>query len=688
MKKKLKIAKRVFMVIVLGIMAYVLTYQACITLDTKEPKSLQDYGETATTNEYSTVSITQSYEANASDLDQAEILTLVREAVKLAGGFSELVTGAASVVLKPNLVKDIDYTKPGWHGDLLSEFVNGCCTDWRVTHAVATLVREINTTCKLYIMEGSSGDTATYMKNLGYTTEHFSDITNGVILYILEDSSSFEDVNLLNSLYSANNTYHLDQVYKNATVLISIPTLKNHWSAVITGGIKNVSIGGVPGGHPEYSPYRNFIDHESIRLHQWIRDWYLCRPVDYVIMDGLQGVQNGPTPSYEINHSIKSLAPHQKNMRCILAGDDAVAVDTIEALLMTWDPSSVEYLNLLAQDGAGYNNTANIHVVGKKVDEMRENFTGKLHLQSYGGKQFDDLTPPSISITSYNLNGDTLDLAFAPKGDMYKLEILVNNQLCSIMTAGFKTISLDISDFNGINNTITANAYDFYMNHASVSVNIGNGVYHVKKTSTAPTIDGVGDEACWHTVPWTPINRLWSLAQPSSADFTGQVKIVWRGNMLYILCEITDDVLQDNTSAWYINWWNDDCLEIFIDENKSGGNHEKNENAYAYHCAINGTDVVDLDLNGNAVQYNSHINYKIVSTGTTHIWELAITVYDDSLNPIAPMSSGKEMGLSVAYCDNDGGIERESFIGTTVIDEDNKNASWKNADYFGSIILE
>ena len=40
-------------------------------------------------------------------------------------------------------------------------------------------------------------------------------------------------------------------------------------------------------------------------------------------------------------------------MRLILAGRDAVAVDTVEALIMNWDPQSVKYLVFLNKSGLG-----------------------------------------------------------------------------------------------------------------------------------------------------------------------------------------------------------------------------------------------------------------------------------------------------------------------------------------------
>ena len=46
------------------------------------------------------------------------------------------------------------------------------------------------------------------------------------------------------------------------------------------------------------------------------------------------------------------------------------------------------------------------------------------------------------------------------------------------------------------------------------------------------------------------------------------------------------------------------------------------------------------------------------------------------------------MGLAVAYCDNDGGSDRESFLGSEEIPGADKNVAWQNADVFGGLILE
>ncbi|MGD1046448.1 MAG: sugar-binding protein [Bacteroidota bacterium] len=87
-----------------------------------------------------------------------------------------------------------------------------------------------------------------------------------------------------------------------------------------------------------------------------------------------------------------------------------------------------------------------------------------------------------------------------------------------------------------------------------------------------PTIDGIGDDACWQNVPWQSIAQVWipydSTVTPD--DYSGRYKVIWSSetNLLYFLIEVHNDVFVDgfnpngSTSAIY----NYDIAEVFIDE--------------------------------------------------------------------------------------------------------------------------
>ncbi|HTF82377.1 MAG TPA: sugar-binding protein, partial [Cytophagales bacterium] len=72
-----------------------------------------------------------------------------------------------------------------------------------------------------------------------------------------------------------------------------------------------------------------------------------------------------------------------------------------------------------------------------------------------------------------------------------------------------------------------------------------SGDYQAPKASVAPTIDGVGNDACWALANWYTIDQVWLGAAPTAADFTGKFKVTWDANKIYVLSEITDNVLND-----------------------------------------------------------------------------------------------------------------------------------------------
>jgi len=141
-----------------------------------------------------------------------------------------------------------------------------------------------------------------------------------------------------------------------------------------------------------------------------------------------------------------------------------------------------------------------------------------------------------------------------------------------------------------------------------------------------------------------------------------------------------------------VNYWDDDCLEIFIDEDRSMGNHQYNHSAFAYHIGLDGK-VADIGPDSLPHYYNDHIKSVKKSAGMKHIWELSMKIYDDSYvdggtNSPVKLAKDKVMGFAIAYCDNDGSKEREHFIGSTVVEGDDKNRGWIDAGIFEELRLK
>jgi len=207
-----------------------------------------------------------------------------------------------------------------------------------------------------------------------------------------------------------------------------------------------------------------------------------------------------------------------------------------------------------------------------------------------------------------------------------------------------------------------------------------------------PVIDGIADDSAWAAADWTNIDYLWLGPEYSEADFSGRFKVTWSGTRIYILAEITDDVLFDAHRDPLTQYWDDDCLEVFLDEDYSGGNHQYSHNAFAYHMSLD-NQAIDIGRNKKAQNYSHHVSSRWQQTGDKIIWEVAIDIYgadyvdgSDANEPLS-LSVGKELGFMVAYCDNDGSEFRENFIGSVPIATGAKDRGYIDADIFGKMVL-
>lgn len=221
--------------------------------------------------------------------------------------------------------------------------------------------------------------------------------------------------------------------------------------------------------------------------------------------------------------------------------------------------------------------------------------------------------------------------------------------------------------------------------------------YKAPHAKVAPVIDGQSSDVAWAKASWEAIDHLTVGEQPSSADFSGRFKVVWTSKKLYLLAEIVDDVLIDTHSDPLDSYWDDDTLEVFIDEDKSGGNHLKSYNAFAYHIALD-NQTVDYSSEGKPKTFNDHVksNWKRSALSPNKvIWEASFDIYSDAFsdhnNAAKPvtLSAGKELGFMVAYCDSDGMNGREHFLGSHEIEPVNgdRNRGYIDASVFDYLKL-
>lgn len=216
--------------------------------------------------------------------------------------------------------------------------------------------------------------------------------------------------------------------------------------------------------------------------------------------------------------------------------------------------------------------------------------------------------------------------------------------------------------------------------------------YFAPYANEAMNIDGISEESVWSKAKWQYMNHRWLGPKYSKEDFQGRYKVVWDKSKLYILAQITDDILIDTHSNPLVQYWDDDTLEIFLDEDFSGGEHQYNHNAFAYHMSLD-NQAIDIGTNKLAQSYSHHVESRWQQHADKLIWEVSIDIYTDQYqdqrkdNKTVELFAGKIMGLMVAYCDNDGSELRENFIGSESAPGKEPDRGWKDAGLFGKLIL-
>lgn len=238
--------------------------------------------------------------------------------------------------------------------------------------------------------------------------------------------------------------------------------------------------------------------------------------------------------------------------------------------------------------------------------------------------------------------------------------------------------------------------------------------FDVPFAAKAPVVDGDPADPAWERAEWVPMEHLMVGSMPEKEDFSGRYKLVWTNDHLYLLAEITDDILYDSHPDPLEQYWDDDTLEIFIDADASGGDHLFNYNAFAYHISLD-NQVVDMGPylseedrqaeRANRRLFPEHIQsqWKRSQVEPNKLyWEVKISVIGDDFQDsyaagqkpaqAVPLKSGMKMGFMLAYCDSDGKLEgggREHFMGDVEIEPVNgdRNLGYIDASVFGEITL-
>ncbi len=179
----------------------------------------------------------------------------------------------------------------------------------------------------------------------------------------------------------------------------------------------------------------------------------------------------------------------------------------------------------------------------------------------------------------------------------------------------------------------------------------------VKKADKSPVIDGK-EEQTWSVAPKYKLGNVIYSPISSNEDFSTYYKAMWDKDNLYVLVDVTDENLTNDSSSDL--WYEDDCIEVFIDaDNSRSGNY--NENDYQFHF--------DWDKNNPTMDEDQHgtvegVEFAMVTTGTGYRTEIKFPWTTLGTEP----SPGTTIGLEVHVNDDDSGERTKlAWSGTTDI---------------------
>jgi uncharacterized protein (DUF362 family) len=390
----------------------------------------------------------------------------VRQAVAQAGGLEGIIAPGDVVAIKVNLVMD-------------APAASGMVTDPAVARAVVRLAREAGA-ARVIIVEGTAqyrdGDlnrdrhaTRAAFLAAGYDADgDMVDDVTGAPLIDLNDSGGTDVADparvsrVVVPTGLIRKEYWLPNSVLDADVLISVPVLKNHYLAGVTLGMKNL-VGLLPADlyHAPGNVYgKHSLSHSPIELDQHIVDLNLARRPDFVVVDGQRGMIDGPVGS--------QLADPPLGL--ILAGADVVAVDTVGALLMGYDPRAIPYLEMAARSGLGIADVAHIRVTGVPLAQVRRDFPAPY---ADSPVRRADRQPPVLSLSAPEQVElpDTLQVAVQASDNdaLARVELFLDGKRVGQALSSPYTFTLEGAAYDAGTHLLLAIAYDRSLNQAEAA---------------------------------------------------------------------------------------------------------------------------------------------------------------------------------------------------------------------------
>lgn len=268
---------------------------------------------------------------NGKDLN--EVRKMMRELFNLIGPAPQIIPRGSKVLIKPNLTAEENLWERGIH------------TSPIFMQALIEEIQKANP-AEIIIAEGTAIglDTKKAFAANGY--EDLARKMNARLLDLYD--GEYEEVptppgSMLKSI-------SISKVVRQADFFINAPAIKTHVATTITVAMKNLK------GTTTYAEKKRF---HYFGLNKAIAELNAILKPDLNIVDGLIAMEgDGP------------LAGSPVGLNLLMAGGDAVAVDTIAARIMGIDPEEIPTLSFARNMGYGVRDEKDIKILGTPLSEV------------------------------------------------------------------------------------------------------------------------------------------------------------------------------------------------------------------------------------------------------------------------------------------------------------------------------
>ncbi|CAM4217749.1 hypothetical protein PAEN110709_02030 [Paenibacillus endophyticus] len=214
----------------------------------------------------------------------------------------------------------------------------------------------------------------------------------------------------------------------------------------------------------------------------------------------------------------------------------------------------------------------------------------------------------------------------------------------------------------------TANAYQSPSLFGDASLTGAPGAVSIPSTSTPITVDGSLD-AAWSGKVIQPITKVSLGSIAGSSDLSGSFGVMWDSSYVYVMADITDDVVQNDSSTIS----DDDGIDLYFDMNH---NHSTTYGAddFMYQFGYGETSFVEH-------KHNATTGITVASALRTGGYRIEVKIPWSTLGKTP--TSNMTFGFDLMINDDDTGGTRDSQIAWN----DGTANAYQNPSLFGDALL-